>query len=289
VEQGVPAYRDITTALAAIRAAAGYRELLSERRSRESLRRPSGIETGRIRTFRLRGQESQVPPVEGGGGPLTERESKQLLAAYGIAVPKERLARTADEASGHARDIGFPVVLKIESPDIAHKTEAGGVRLSLRTEDEVRRAYEEIVAAARSYKPGATINGVLVAAMAPAGVELILGSAVDSTFGPVVVVGLGGIHTEVLRDVTYRVAPVDTREAGAMLRELRAFALLEGVRGGAPRDISAIVDAIARLSWLAHDFRDEIVEIDVNPLVAYERGVLALDALVVRTTQGIAK
>ena len=274
VEQGVPAYRDITTALAAVRAAAGYREFVGGFRPREAAGRPNGI--GTTPTLAL--------PLS-----LTERESKELLLAYGIPVPTEHLARSADEAVSHARLIGLPVVLKIESPDIAHKTEAGGVRLRLGSEAEVRTAYEEILASARRYNPNTTVNGVLVGPMAAPGLELILGSVVDASFGPVVVAGLGGIHTEVLRDVAYRVAPVDAREAEVMLRELRAFRLLEGVRGQASRDLRAIAEAIERLSWLAHDFRDEISEIDVNPLVAYERGVLALDALVIRTGEGKPK
>ena len=275
VGKGVPAYREISTAMSAIRAAAGYGEFLRGFRRRDTLRRPSGISTAPTPAFPLEGREQG----------LTERASKQLLARYGVPVTPDILARSADEALAHARTIGFPVVLKIDSPDIAHKTDAGGVRLHLASEAAVRAAFDEILAAARSYNAAAQVNGVIVAPMAAPGLELMLGSLVDSTFGPVVAVGLGGIHAEVLRDIAYRAAPVDRIEAQAMLHELKAFRLFEGVRGERPRDIAAIADAIERLSWLAHDFRDEISEIDVNPLVAYERGVLALDALVVRTTE----
>jgi acyl-CoA synthetase (NDP forming) len=196
-------------------------------------------------------------------------------------VTAERLARNAGAAIAHARDIGTPVALKIESPDIAHKSEAGAVRLNLSNAMEIRSAYDEIVAAARRYDAGATINGVLVQQMAPRGIEMMLGVANDPIFGPVVAVALGGIYVEVLRDITYRVAPIDAAQALAMLHELRAYKLLEGVRGQAKSDIAALVDCIVRLSWLAHDLRDAIADIDVNPLLVFERGAVAVDALVV--------
>lgn len=272
VADGVPAYRDTVTCLAAVRAAMDYREFLDRFRRQASYPRPAGIDAAAARAYL----------TEAGHATLTERASKAVLRCYGLPVTAERLARSADEALAHARAIGTPVALKIESPQIAHKTEAGAVRLNLSNEAEIRCAYEEVVAAARRYNAGGTINGVLVQRMAPRGIEMMLGVATDPIFGPVVAVALGGVYVEVLRDVAYRVAPVDAAQASAMLRELRAYKLLEGVRGQPARDVETLVDCIVRLSWLAHDLRDVIADIDVNPLVVLERGVLAVDALIVR-------
>jgi acetyltransferase len=267
VAQGVPAYRDTLTCFQAVRAAVGYHDFLRTFRRREAFTRPADI--------------TALPPLGRGAAVLTERDSKKLLAAYGIPVTRERLARDADEAAACAREIGFPVALKIESPDIAHKTEAGGVRLNVATEEDVMRNFGELVEAARRHAANARIEGVVVQCMAPAGIDMIVGSTTDAVFGPVIVAGLGGIHVEVLRDVSYRLAPVDARQARAMLRELRAYKLLEGVRGQPPCDVDALADCIARLSWLAADTRGRIAQMDVNPLRVFERGVLALDALVV--------
>jgi acetate---CoA ligase (ADP-forming) len=272
VADGVPAYRDTVTCLAAVRAAVDYREFLDHFRRQDSYPRPAGIDP----------RAARARIAEAGNATLTERASKAVLACYGLPVTAERLARSADEAIAHARMIGAPVALKVESPHIAHKTEAGGVRLNLSLETQIRGAYEEIVVAARRYNAGAAINGVLVQQMAPRGVEMMLGVATDPIFGPVVAVALGGIYVEVLRDIAYRVAPVDTAQALAMLRELRAYKLLEGVRGKPKGDVAVLADCIVRLSWLAHDLRDVIADIDVNPLLVFERGALAVDALVVR-------
>ncbi|MGZ8265121.1 MAG: acetate--CoA ligase family protein [Burkholderiales bacterium] len=266
VDGGVPAYRDTVTCFAAIRAAVGYHEFLQRFRARETLVRPARFEAPRSR---------------GDGARWTERESKALLAASGIPVTREFLSKSAEEALARAREIGYPVVMKVESPDIAHKTEAGAVRLNIASDDDVRSAFDEIVSAARRYKPGSAVHGVLVQPLAPPGLDMIVGSTTDAVFGPVVAVGLGGIYVEVLRDIAYRVAPIDAAEAHAMLRELRAYKLLEGVRGEPARDIDALADCVVRLSWLAAAAHDTIAQIDMNPLRVFERGVLALDALVI--------
>jgi len=272
VERGVPAYRDTVTCLQAVRAAAGYREFLAGFRRRDALQRPPGLDPAAARGMLH----------AAGGKTLTEREAKQVLRVYGIPVTAEHLARDADAAVTYARGLGYPVVMKIESPDIAHKTEAGGVRVGIVNDAAVRAAYADIIAAARRHDPDARVSGVLVQQMAGGGVEMILGVASDPVFGPVVAAGLGGIHVEVLRDVGYRIPPLDTREAAALLDGLRARRLLDAVRGQPARDISALVDCIVRLSWLAHDLRDVIAEIDINPLLVFERGALAVDALLIR-------
>ena len=274
VARGLPVYRDALTCLKAVRAAMTYGEFL--RRHRKATAhppvRPAGIDTERARSL-----------LGAGVGTLTERASKEILAAYGISVTRENLAHSADEAAAIAAEIGGPVALKIESADIPHKTEASAIRLNIDGEAAVRRAYDEVIAAAQRYNPAAHINGVLVQAMVPPGVEVMLGIASDPTFGPVIVAALGGIHVEVLRDVAYRIPPLAPADAHAMLRELRAYALFEGVRGARACDIDALCDTIVRLSWLAHDLGDLIAEVDINPLAVLEQGagVRVVDALII--------
>ncbi len=273
VAEGVAAYRDVVTCLTAVRAAIDYREFLGRFRRQDSYHPPTGTDSAAARHVMEQGK-------------LTERQAKEVLACYGLPVITERLARSANEAFAHSRAIRAAVALKIESPDILHKTEAGAVRLNLSNEAEIRAGYEAVVAAARQHSPGATIRGVLVQAMAPRGVEMMLGVVNDPVFGPVVAAGFGGIHVEILRDIAYRVAPIDAAQARSMLRELHAYPLLEGARGQPRCDIDALADCIVRLSWLAHDLRDVIAEIDVNPVIALEHGAVAVDAIVVSKSEG---
>ena len=217
-----------------------------------------------------------------GGKSLTEHQAKELLAAYGIPVTREAPATTTTQAVQIATEIGYPVVLKVDSPDILHKTEAGAIRLKLADAAAVSTVFEEIIASARQYAPKADIRGVLVQEMAGTGREMMLGVSVDPDFGPMVVFGLGGIMVEVLGDVTMRVVPVSRLDATAMIREIRSRDLLEPFRGLAEADKAAIVDTIVKLSRLAEDLGDVISEIDINPLLVFEKGagVLAVDALV---------
>ena len=275
VARGLPVYRDALTCLKAVRAAMTYGEFLRAHKqaAAEPPVRPAGIDVMQAKEL-----------LAAGTGNMTERASKEVLAAYGLRITHERLAKNAQNAASSARDIGGPVALKIESPDIPHKTEAGAIRLGVTGDAEVARAYDEVIAAARSYNPEARLDGVLVQEMAPAGVEVMLGVASDPTFGAVVVAALGGIHVEVLRDVAYRIPPLTTADAHAMLRELRAYPIFAGVRGAKPRDLDALCDTIVRLSWLAHDHADTVAEIDINPLTVLEpgAGVRVVDALIIR-------
>jgi acyl-CoA synthetase (NDP forming) len=220
--------------------------------------------------------------LAGRGGDLAEHEAKRVLAEYGIPPTRETLVQSADAAAHAATQIGFPVVLKVQSADIPHKTEAGGVRIALADAAAVRQAYDDIIASARQYAPQAAIDGVLVQQMVRGAVEVIVGVQNDPVFGPALMFGLGGIHAEVMKDVTFRLAPVGAREAAAMLREVRAFALLDGARGAPLADVAALADVIESVSALALDLREVLAELDINPLFVLPQGqgVCAGDALI---------
>ena len=209
---------------------------------------------------------------------IGDLEAWTVLEAYGFRIPQSRLAETPEEAVEIAEEIGYPVVVKIASPDILHKTDVGGVRVNLGSAQEVRDAFDLMVYRAGRYVPGARIWGCQVQEMAPRGREVLLGMSRDPQFGPLVAFGLGGIYVEALKDVSFRVAPFSEQEADEMIREIRAYPLLEGVRGEAPADHAAMVDALMRVSRLVTDF-PEIVEMDINPLMVFDegRGAMAID------------
>ena len=209
---------------------------------------------------------------------IGDSEAWEVLKAYGFNVPRSRLAATPEEAVDIADEIGYPVVMKIASPDILHKTDVGGVKVNLRSPGDVRDAFDLMIYRAGRYVPGARVWGCQVQEMVHGGREVLLGMSRDPQFGPLVAFGLGGIYVEVLKDVSFRIAPFSPREADEMIREIRAYRLLEGVRGEPPSDHMAMVDALLRISQLVSDF-PEIVELDINPLMVFEegRGVMAID------------
>jgi len=209
---------------------------------------------------------------------LGEEDSRGILESYGFRFPRHALARTSVEAVAAFEEMGGEAAMKIVSPEILHKTEVGGVRLNLRSSEDVGRAFLEITSSARRMVPRAWITGVSVQEMVTGGRELILGMSRDAQFGPLLMFGLGGIHVEVLQDVVFRVAPVSRREAAEMVREIRAYPLLAGFRGGEPADEESIVEAILCISRLSLDF-PQIVELDINPVMVLPkgRGLRAID------------
>ncbi|HEX9089835.1 MAG TPA: acetate--CoA ligase family protein [Anaerolineales bacterium] len=210
---------------------------------------------------------------------IGDAESRSILQAYGLRIPRSEIADTPDKAAQVAGKIGYPVVLKIASPDILHKTDIGGVKVGLQNSTDVRDAFELMVYRAQRYLPEARIWGCLVQEMAPSGgLEVLVGMNRDPQFGPLITFGLGGIYVEILRDVTFSIAPFSHLEAEEMLTNIRAHALLDGVRGQPPFDKPAIIDTLLRVSQLVQDF-PEIIEMDINPLMVYhqDEGALALD------------
>jgi acyl-CoA synthetase (NDP forming) len=211
---------------------------------------------------------------------LNEVEAKEILAEAGISATATTLATTAAEARSQADGMGYPVVLKIVSRDIAHKSDVGGVVLNLQNGDEVAAAYDTIVAKAKAAVPRANIDGVSVQQMAPAGTEVIVGMTTDEQFGPVMMFGLGGIMVEVLKDVAFRLVPLTQRDADQMLTDIKAAPILEGVRGGKPVDKVALTKTILGVSRLVEQ-HPEIRELDLNPVFAYSDGAMAVDARIV--------
>lgn len=274
-QRGVPAYRDARMCLRAVRTAVDYGEFL------QRFRRESRVAK---RDLPQNAKAHASPYLSQSGSVLTERVSKLALAAYGLPVTRETLARTADEAVQAAASIGGAVALKIESANVPHKTEAGGVKLNVSGEAAVRAAYADILKAVAAHAPRAKIDGVLVQEMAPAGVEMMLGVTRDITFGTVVSVALGGVHVEVLKDIAHGIAPLTHDDARRMVDGLAARKLLDGVRGAPACDVDALCDAIVRLAGFAQDFADSIAELDINPLIVLPRGqgVWVVDALIVK-------
>ena len=215
---------------------------------------------------------------------LSEHDSKLLLRAAGISLPDEILVTDKNALDNAIAKVAFPLVMKIQSRDIAHKSEVGGVRVNIASKDEALKAYDALLESARRQRPDAAIQGVLVSPMANKGVEIIVGTMLDATFGPMVMVGLGGITTELFRDVIYRPAPVSAAEATGMLSELKAAPLLNGFRGAPKADVPALAQLISQISQTAARFSDQISEIEINPVLVHPegQGVTIVDALVVR-------
>ncbi len=221
---------------------------------------------------------------------LNEFQSKQLFRLYGIPVTKERLGQSPEQAVHIAEKIGYPVVLKVCSSDILHKTEAGAVKKGIDSETGVRAAVDEILSVSQRHKPGARIDGVLVQEMVKGGQEVIVGMYEDRDFGPILVFGLGGIHAELLKDVSIRTLPISKSEAEEMVLEVKSAPLLQGYRGEKPKDIEALVDTICRFARFCSDSKGRISTAEINPLVVFEKGggVKALDALIVKANQEVS-
>ncbi|OGW26635.1 MAG: acyl-CoA synthetase [Nitrospirae bacterium GWC2_42_7] len=211
---------------------------------------------------------------------FAEDSSREILSEYGFEFPEKYLAESHSDAASSAAKIGFPVVMKISSPDILHKTDIGGVKIGINSPNEAEDAFADITMNAKKFMPDAFIDGVLVYRMVPKGKEVILGITYDRTFGHMIMFGLGGIYVEVLKDVSFRIVPVSRADAFEMIQEIRSFQLLKGARGEKPADIESIADAITRLSQLSLDF-PMIQELDINPPVVYEKGSMALDARII--------
>ena len=226
-------------------------------------------------------QEIVKRAYEEGRKHLLEPEAKAICAEYGIPVPKFKVASEPEEAVEFAEEIGYPVVLKVVSPDVIHKSDVGGVLLNVMDADGVREGFKRVLDTVKGHVPGARIIGVLVEEMAPKGIaEVIVGAIKDPQFGQTLMFGLGGVFVEVLKDVTFRIAPIDEREAKEMIREIKAYPILTGYRGQPPADIDTIARILVSASELVME-NPQVKEMDLNPIIVYEKGAKTVDARII--------
>ncbi|MDY6846504.1 MAG: acetate--CoA ligase family protein [Chloroflexota bacterium] len=274
VEKGIPAYNAPDLAVKAMGKLRDFARLQEMKTEPVEENHNADIETARkvIADVRADGRTS-----------LTELESKKIFKAYGLPTVQSELATSEEEAVRMAEEIGYPLVLKIVSPDILHKSDADGVKVNIEDEAGVRETYNTILKNAKKYNKNADIHGILVQEMAPWGTETIVGSVNDPTFGATLMFGLGGIFVEVLKDVTFRVAPISTKEAENMLNEIKSAPILDGVRGEAPRDKKALATVLTKYAFMITDLADEVLESDANPVLVYEQGhgVKVVDARII--------
>lgn len=275
MEHGIPAYDDPDRAVAAIGGLRKYGRLLAEKAANSTVDEIN-VDRAAVKAL-LDGARKD------GRKALTEVEAKKLFSLYGMSVARSELAKDEEEAVREANAIGYPIVMKIVSPDILHKSDARGVKVNIKDDDMVREWYKKILANAKEYKADARILGVCIQKMEDLGTEVILGSINDSAFGPTVMFGLGGIFVEVLKDVTFAVSPVTHNEALKMQSAIRGAKILAGARGEAPRDREAMARTISLYSQMILDLKDEIVETDANPIMLYEegKGLKIVDARVI--------
>jgi acetyltransferase len=271
MEAGVPSYQSPDRAVGALGAMVHYKELKENKTADEVPKVPGDQDAVRRLLDRVRGE---------GRTTLSESEGKEILMAYGLPVPPEGEARSAEEAVKLAHMIGYPVVMKVSSPDIAHKTDVGGVAVNLRDDDEVHRTYALMMSQVRARMPAARVDGVTIEKMFP-GREVIVGMVRDETFGPVLTFGLGGIFVEIMKDVAQRIAPVTEEAVDDMIRSIKAYPILTGARGRKPADIEALKKVIFGVAQIAMDF-PEITELEINPVMVGDagQGCGAVDALV---------
>jgi acyl-CoA synthetase (NDP forming) len=208
---------------------------------------------------------------------LLETEAKELLKEYEIPVPAFKLIKSEEGISKLKETIGYPIIMKIVSPDIIHKSDAGGVKVGIKNEEEAKMAYQDIMYRVKKYKEEAKIIGVIACKMIPQATEIIIGMTKDPHFGPVMMFGLGGIFVEVLKDVSFRILPLEKRDAQEMIAEIKGYKILKGARGEAPKDIEAIKNLLIKVSQLGME-NPEVKEIDLNPVFVFEKGVQVIDA-----------